>query len=201
MPRKKKKSPSGADRDEGLPTDVPSENAAPVGRPSLFKPEYIEQAAKLCLLGATDIEIARFFGICVDTLNNWKIKYPDFVASIKTAKGEADERVERSLYQKATGYTFESEKIFQYDGRVVRAKTIEHVPPSDTAMIFWLKNRRPEQWRDIQKHEVGKPGDFENINNSADLRARLIAEAETLGQRDLAIALAGGPGASGSKPH
>jgi hypothetical protein len=123
-----------------------------VGRPSLYRPEYCEQAAKLCQLGATDIEIADFFDVNKVTLYRWQAQYPEFCNSIKTAKEAADERVERSLYQKATGYTHDSEKLF-YDaqsGAVVRAPVREHIPPSDTAMIFWLKNRRPKEWRDKQ---------------------------------------------------
>lgn len=122
------------------------------GRPSKYKPEFCEQAAKLCRLGATDIEIADFFGVAKATINTWKLQRPEFLDSLKAAKAEADARVEQSLYHKAVGYSFDSEKIFNNQGEVIRAKTREHVPPDTTAMIFWLKNRRPEQWRD--KHEV-----------------------------------------------
>src|SRR3546814_5222390 len=60
----------------------------------------------------------------------------------------------------AVGYTFESEKIFCHDGVVTRAPTVEHVPPSTTAQIFWLKNRRRDLWRDrIDSELTGKDGD------------------------------------------
>ena len=52
------------------------------------------------------------------------------------------------MFHKAVGYSFDSEKVFQFQGEVVRAKTREHVPPDTTAMIFWLKNRRPHDWRE-----------------------------------------------------
>lgn len=129
-----------------------------IGRPSSYKPEYAEQARKLCELGATDIEIADFFEISDRTVYRWQLKYPEFCQALKAGKDAADERVERSLYHKATGYSFESEKIFQHQGEIIRAKTREHVPPDTTSMIFWLKNRRPEQWRDkteqVVRHEV-----------------------------------------------
>jgi hypothetical protein len=125
----------------------------PGGRPKLYKPEYVEQAAKLCLLGATDMQLADFFGVCEKTLNTWKLTYPEFLQSLKVTKEEADTAVERSLYRKALGYEFDSEKVFQFEGGVVRAPIREIVPPSDTACIFWLKNRKSKEWRD--KQEVG----------------------------------------------
>ena len=74
---------------------------------------------------------------------------------LKSGKEVADNRVERSLYNRAVGYTFDSEKVFQHQGEIVRAKTVEHVPPDTTAGIFWLKNRKPAEWRDKIEHQVG----------------------------------------------
>ena len=72
-------------------------------------------------------------------------------------KPVADARVERSLFERATGYTFESVKIFcNKDGEVTEVPVLEHVPPDPTSMIFWLKNRNPNKWRD--KSEVEIPG-------------------------------------------
>ena len=71
---------------------------------------------------------------------------------------EADTRVEQSLYQRAVGYSFKSEKIFYKDGEVTRVPIVEHVPPDVTAQIFWLKNRDPARWRDAWQveHVTGK---------------------------------------------
>jgi hypothetical protein len=118
------------------------------GRPSKFKPEFVGQAAKLAALGATDREVAGFFEVNEATLNRWKLEHDDFCESLKTGKATADERVERSLYNRAVGYSFDSEKIFHFQGQVTRAPCVEHVSPDVTACIFWLKNRRPEQWRE-----------------------------------------------------
>lgn len=125
------------------------------GRPSSYREEFAKQAGKLCKLGATDREIAEFFGVVERTVSNWKAAHPKFLQALKTGKAEADERVERSLYHKAIGYTFSSEKIFMPAGakKPVRAATVEHVPPDTTACIFWLKNRRPDEWRDKREHE------------------------------------------------
>lgn len=119
-----------------------------MARPTKFKPEYVGQAEKLCRLGATDEEVADFFGVSVRTVYRWQGEHEAFCHALKAGKSEADERVERSLYHKAVGYTFDSEKVFQHQGVIVRAETREHVPPDTTAAIFWLKNRKPAEWRD-----------------------------------------------------
>jgi transposase-like protein len=123
-----------------------------MGRPPTYKPEMCEQVRKLCEMGAKDIEIANFFGVATGTIYRWRNEHPEFREASKLGKDAFDDRIERSLAEKATGYSFESEKVFQHGGEIIRAKVIEHVPPSDTAMIYWLKNRRPDVWRD--KHEV-----------------------------------------------
>lgn len=126
----------------------------PAGRPSDYKPEYAEQAAKLCALGATDQEMADFFKVDVRTIYNWKHGHEEFFQAIKSAKDAADERVERSLYQRAIGYEQDEVKIFMPSGAEdpVYAPFRAKVAPDTTAAIFWLKNRRSGNWRD--KHEV-----------------------------------------------
>lgn len=123
------------------------------GRPSSYKIEYAEQAAKLCKLGATVAELADFFNVSDRTIYGWQTAHPDFLQALKNGKEAADERVEQSLYHRACGYTYDSEKIFQVDGEPLRVQTRTHVPPDVTACIFWLKNRRREQWRDVKDHD------------------------------------------------
>lgn len=125
----------------------------PAGRPTVYKTDYPEQARKLCELGATDVEMADFFEVDVATFYRWKNIHLEFCEALKLGKAASDDRVERSLYHKATGYTFDAEKIFQYEGAEVRVPYREHVPPDTTACIFWLKNRRRDQWRDKQDVE------------------------------------------------
>ena len=127
---------------------------AKVGAPSGFKHEYVKQAEGLCKLGATDMDLAEFFNVSDRTINRWRIQFPEFCRSLKDGKAESDARVERSLYHRAIGYTFDGEEIFQFQGEIVRAKVKKHVPPDTTAMIFWLKNRKPAEWRDKQEIEV-----------------------------------------------
>lgn len=122
------------------------------GRPTDFEEAFIEQAEKLASLGATDIEVADFFSVDVRTIYRWKHAHAEFCQALNAGKEKADERVVSSLYHKAVGYTFESEKIFQHQGEIIRAPVREHVAPDTTAAIFWLKNRRPSDWRDKQEH-------------------------------------------------
>jgi len=88
----------------------------------------------MCELGATDDEVAKALGVCVRTLYRWQSQHPEFCQALKAGKEVADNRIERALYHKAAGYTYDSEKIFQNNGEVVRVKIIEHVPPDTTAM-------------------------------------------------------------------
>lgn len=132
---------------------------------SPYKPEFVAQAEKLCLLGATDVDIADFFGVASSTLYKWKHDYPEFAAAIKSGKEESDERVERSLYQNCVGYYYDTEKVFQFQGEVIRVPVKEYVPAHPVSQFFWLQNRRPDRWRNVQRVEHGKPGDFSNLND------------------------------------
>lgn len=149
------------------------EDKLPVGRPSLFKPEYAAQAKKLCELGATDADLAEAFQVNTTTIWRWQSEYPEFCKSLKAGKAEADDIVERSLFQRARGYTFDAVKIFMPKDATapVYAPYREHAPPDTTACIFWLKNRRPDLWRD--RHEVtgknGAPIEVRDAATGADL--------------------------------
>lgn len=129
----------------------------PAGRPSEFKEEYSQQAEKLCKLGATDAEMADFFNVTEQTINNWKGDFPEFFESIKRGKIMADSNVAERLYQRALGFEHDSEEIKVLS--VGKESVIERVPirkiypPDPTAAIFWLKNRRPKEWRDKQEVE------------------------------------------------
>lgn len=120
-----------------------------MGRPSKFKPEFVEQARKLAQLGATDREIGEFFDVDERTINRWKADHPAFCQSLKVGKEVADDRVEQALYRRALGYSHDATKIaVNAQGEVTQVPFVEHCPPDTTACIFWLKNRRRDEWRD-----------------------------------------------------
>jgi hypothetical protein len=104
----------------------------------------------MCANGATDMELADEFEVSVTTIYNWRAKYPEFLEAVKTPKGIADDRVERSLFERATGYSHNAVKIFMPAGaeKPIIVPFVEYVPPDTTAATFWLKNRRPKDWRE-----------------------------------------------------
>lgn len=129
------------------------------GRPSSYRPEYAKQAYHLALLGATDADMARAFGVSQPTIDNWKKQHPDFLGSLKAGKEEADANVAKSLYRRALGYSHKAVKILAVavgnngGSEVEEVPYMERYPPDTTAAIFWLKNRRPDLWRDKQNVE------------------------------------------------
>lgn len=129
-----------------------------VGRPPDYRAEFAEQAAKLCILGATDMELADFFGVDVRTIYRWKLDHDEFCQAVRAGKEACDDRVERSFYNRSVGYTYDAVKIFMPAGAAepIYAPYREHVPPDPGAALNWLKNRRPETWRDktVVEHEV-----------------------------------------------
>lgn len=141
--------------------------------------EIIAEAKELGLSGATDFQAAQTLGVDVVTIHRWKVRDPEFAAALRVGKDIADGLIEATLYHKARGYSFRSEKIFNNDGVITRAETVEHVPPDTTAMIFWLKNRQREKWRDVQDHKV--QGEIEHkVSITDDPRRLAIAMLATL---------------------
>lgn len=154
------------------------------GQPTKYKIEFAVQAEKLCKLGATDMEIADFFEVDVRTVYNWKHDQPEFFHALKQGKAESDDRVERSLYQKAIGYEQDEVKIFMPGGadEPVYAPFRAKISPDTTAAIFWLKNRKPEEWRDKAVTEFeGKIQTEETGAGASKLTSFLEALAERSG--------------------
>lgn len=129
----------------------------PRGRPTAYKPEYVEQALKLCRIGLTDVELADFFEVSVQTLHTWRSQHADFLEATKLGKDEADDRVVKSLYHRAIGYKHDAQKIFNDQGSPLVVDYVEQYPPDTAAAIFWLKNRRRDEWKD--RHEVEHTGE------------------------------------------
>lgn len=126
----------------------------PGGRPSKFGTVDKEQVSKLAKAGWTDVQMADFFGVSESTWHEWKNKHPEFQESLKDWKVEADSKVERSLYERACGYEHDEVKLFKSnDDKIITETVVKHYAPDPTAMIFWLKNRKPKEWRDKQVTE------------------------------------------------
>lgn len=122
------------------------------GRPTKYDESYPDQAERLCKIGACDTQLAEYFKINMDTLIEWKNKYPIFSEAIKRGKDDWDTHlIEGALKKRALGMTRRVQKLTK-DGDVF--DTEEEVVPDATSMIFWLKNRNPGRWRDKQEHEL-----------------------------------------------
>ena len=132
-----------------------------LGRPSKYKQEYAEQARKLCLLGATDAKLADFFEVDEATINRWKHDFPEFCKSLKAGKIQADAEIAESLFNRAKGYVAPDLDIKMYEGEIIETPYMKHYPPDATSMIFWLKNRQPDLWR--EKREAVEINDDNEI--------------------------------------
>lgn len=127
-----------------------------VGRPSLYDPDvHPQQAESLAMLGKTNTEIAEELKISTATLYNWQKEHPEFLEALKIGKESPNDNVEASLYKRANGYRFIEIKVVALpDGTERKEKTVKEIPPDPTSCIFWLKNRRPRQWRDRVQQEI-----------------------------------------------
>lgn len=131
----------------------------PGGRPPKYNKNLHPALARAhALRGVTDEEMADELGIVRSTYYKWKKDHPEFSDAIKAGKDRPDDLVEAALFKRAVGFRHPDEKIFLNKfGEIVRAETVKHYPPDPTSMIFYLKNRRPEKWRDKQEIEHKNP--------------------------------------------
>jgi len=150
----------------------PSDKKKKMGRPTQYNPiKHNKQAHELAELGATNDQIAEALNITTETLNQWRIKYPDFSDSIKSGKDKTDDEVELSLLSRAKGMKVKKVRVIQIgderievdgEGRKFVVKSVrkemseDEIPPDTAAAFIWLKNRRRDTWRD--KHDLELTG-------------------------------------------
>ncbi|WP_143476963.1 transposase [Clostridioides difficile] len=97
--------------------------------------------------GLIDEQIASKMNIAPSTLYDWKKKYSEISESLKKGKEVIDRQVENALLKRALGYEYD--EITYEEGQETKRVT-KQVVPDTTAQIFWLKNRKPAEWRDKQ---------------------------------------------------
>jgi|SRR5690625_288699 len=114
--------------------------------------------------GLTDEQIAQNIGINPATLYRWKDRYCEICEALKRGKEVVDRQVENALLKRALGYRYE-EITYEFGEEVKRVT--KEVVPDTTAQIFWLKNRRPDRWRDRQ--DINHSGSIDSNNPFADL--------------------------------
>lgn len=158
------------------------------GRKGLYK-KWLEEDNLLRLEGwardgLTDVQIAHNIGIHIGTLYEWKKRYPKFNDAIKRGKEVVDIIVENALLKSALGYRYDEVTKVRIDdeasgkSEIVEVKRVtKDMAPNPTSLIFWLKNRKPEVWRDSKKVdaniEVNNP--FDGID-TADIKALIDDE-------------------------
>ncbi len=110
--------------------------------------------------GLTDEQIAGNVGITATTLYEWKNRFPEISEALKKGKEIVDIQVENALLKRALGYEYMEERaeISEKDGRKV-IQTVKQVIPDTAAQIFWLKNRRPDRWRDKPQEKAEAAGE------------------------------------------
>lgn len=154
----------------------------PGGRPTKFTQKMKDSISLMARRGFTDQEMSDILGITERTINNWKKRHSEFFQSLKDWKIDADRKVELSLYERACGYSHPETKAqwvesdilvngeFKKIGRWEYAELTKHYPPDSTSIIFWLKNRQPEKWRDKQSLEIEnkEPIPLEDFYKDAD---------------------------------
>lgn len=115
--------------------------------------------------GLSNEQIAHNIGITFQTLYDWIKKYSDIAEAIKKTKEVVDIEVENALHKRAMGYTYEeitrerqlNKETGEYE-LVITKKVTKHMPADVTAQIFWLKNRKPSDWRDRREQQVDIDG-------------------------------------------
>jgi len=122
--------------------------------------------------GLTDEQIAHNMGITKSTLYEWKKRFSAFSETLKKGKEVVDIQVENALLKRALGYSYTEvtkERVIDYDPKTgeiigshmeITKEVTKEVQPDVTAQIFWLKNRKPDVWRD--RKDVGLSGEVNN---------------------------------------
>ena len=143
-----------------MPKAKPKTRRKP-GRPTVYDAKRTPELARaLAQIGHTELDIARYMGITVKTFARWKNTHEEFRHALKGGKAPVDDKVEKSLLQRAMGYEYEETTIIGKpgpNGTIVPheiKKVKKQKAPNVTAQIFWLKNRRPREWRDVYRQEL-----------------------------------------------
>src|SRR5262245_39451031 len=142
----------------------------PGGRPTVYKPENAEIARRACMLGATNEILGERFEVTRRTVDTWIATIPEFGDAVREGRQIADETVVAALYARATGIERKTIKVVSGAGEPVTTTHTVEGPPDVRRCIFWLRNRRPEQWRE-SRPPADEDDDWRELEGAAE-RAR-----------------------------
>jgi hypothetical protein len=125
----------------------------------VFLPDFPDQIRAIMMNGMDEDDISEVFDISRRQLGIWKAQYPHFKKAVEAGYTDADAAVLNALFQTATGYTHDEEKIMMWDGEVIRADTIKHYKPDVQAIKLWLTNRQQKNWSDRRETKVSGNAD------------------------------------------
>lgn len=129
------------------------------GRPAKYDKKMLAVVKAMVKLGAVEHEIADEIGISLTTLRTYARTKKEFSESLKMPPGAANGRVKGALFAKATGYSYEEERIVVVKGAIKRVKVMVHMPPSDRAIDLWARSKMRNEFGTVQQVELtGKDG-------------------------------------------
>ena len=130
--------------------------------------------------GIKEDQMCEIFDIGARQMGLWKSQYPLFKDALEAGYTDADAAVLGALYQSAVGYTHEEEKIFQWDGEIVRAETVKHYKPDTAAIKLWMTNRQQEHWKDRHHTNVSGKDDSSPIGIRDETKMEVVASILSL---------------------
>lgn len=168
-------------------TKFPPRKGTHVGRKGHYHSDINHQAYLLALLGARDADLAEFWDVAQSTVDYWKEHREGFRDALHRGKRDADARVAKALLDRALGYSVtERETTTRTDakGNIYTSEktTVKHITPDVTAQIFWLCNRWPSLWHNVNRTEVQGNVDVTMHSDKIDLDG-LSADEQTLIKR------------------
>lgn len=151
----------------------PGKEAIHAGHSGVFQPEVLHLVKCLCKLGATNMQLAEALQRNITTIESWLTKYPDFKQAVEEGKMDSDARVQKSLYERAIGFSYDEIQEYRGKGKDGKEysytrKITKRVLGDVTAQIFWLTNRMRGIWQHVHRSEINVTGDI-NVKQTQEI--------------------------------